>query len=221
MGFLGVPPLLNKLGGADRLKLAPGALGSVQSALGAVQALMPADAPTLPTQPATAAQWGVFQNGAAVVLADNVVAFDYKKDWRISNYPQEEGAFQSYNKVTMPYDARITMTKGGNNTDRQNFLKQLDAVAASFDLYDVVTPERIYSSANVSHVDYSRTSTNGVGLLTVDIWLTEIRVTATQQFSNPKNANSADPATPGTIQPQAPTTAEAAFSARFHAATHS
>jgi hypothetical protein len=189
MNYPGIPPLLNQ-------------------PTQAVPPLLSADTATLPVQYGSAAQWGIYQNSAPVILADNVVAFDYKKDWRISNYPQEEGAFQSYNKVTMPYDARITMTKGGTISDRQDFLDQINAVAASFDLYDVVTPEIIFKSANVSHVDYSRTSTNGVGLLTVDIWLTEIRVTATQQFSNTKNPNSTDPATPGAVQVQTPTPAE-------------
>ncbi len=199
MGFPGVPPLLNKTSASS-------------------VPLVSSDAPGLLGQSAAGTRWGIYQNGKAVVLADNITAFDYKKDWRVSNYPQEQGAFQSYNKVTMPYDARITMTKGGKDTDRQTFLKQIDTVAASFDLYDIVTPDKIYKNTNVSHVDYSRTASNGVGLLTIDIWLIEIRVTATQQFSTTKNANSADPVTPGTIQPRAPTISEAAFAAKFHAA---
>jgi len=41
-------------------------------------------------------QWGIFLDGEPVVVADNVVAFGFKKSARISKYPQEQGAFASY-----------------------------------------------------------------------------------------------------------------------------
>src|SRR5579872_6225668 len=40
-------------------------------------------------------------------VAASTVEFEYRQDWPISTYPQEQGAFQPYDKVTLPFDVRI------------------------------------------------------------------------------------------------------------------
>ena len=62
--------------------------------------LLVADAVTQPSQ--VTPQWGIFLDGDPVVVADNVLTFGFKKSARISKYPQEQGAFASYNKVATP-----------------------------------------------------------------------------------------------------------------------
>jgi len=133
-------------------------------------------------------EWGIFQNGKSVLISDSVVSVDYRKEWHISDYPIEQGNFESYNKVRMPYDARITFSKGGTDSDRNEFLTTIESISASLELYDVVTPEFTYVNANISHFDYRRTSINGVGLLAVTIWLQEIRATAASAFSKVETA---------------------------------
>ena len=155
-----------------------------------------------------APQWGLFLNGAQIVIPDSIFAVEFKSDWRISDYPQEAGSFQSYNKVRAPYDAKVTMTQGGPNLG--NFLLAIEAAAASLDLYDLVTPDRSYPSANIEHFDYKRTAQNGASLLTVDVWLKEVRVTATTGFSNTANPDDADPSNTGAVQGTPPTSDQAA-----------
>ena len=46
-------------------------------------------------------QWGIFLDGFPVILADNVLTMGFGQDWRIASYTQEQGAFASYNKVTL------------------------------------------------------------------------------------------------------------------------
>src|SRR6185503_11295777 len=75
----------------------------------------------------------------------------YRREYRISTAPQEQGAFLSYNKVQMPFDARVTYLVSGLSAIRTAFLQQLEAAAASLDLYSVVMPEFIYPSANIIH----------------------------------------------------------------------
>ncbi len=120
--------------------------------------------------------WGLFtEDGAQVVEQDSVLSFEYKNDWSLSTFPQEEGAFSTYNKVNSPYDARIRLTKGGTEAERTEFLTALQQAADSLDLYSIVTPEITYLRANIQHIDYQRTNTNGANLLVVDVWLLEIR----------------------------------------------
>ena len=56
-------------------------------------------------------QWGIFdQSGDPVITADTIVEVGYRREYRISDFPVEEGSFASYNKVQTPYDVRVTCT---------------------------------------------------------------------------------------------------------------
>jgi hypothetical protein len=57
-------------------------------------------------------QWGLFQDGEPLVVADTVTAFDFREDWRISKAPLEGGAFTSYNKVQIPFGIVLRFVAG-------------------------------------------------------------------------------------------------------------
>lgn len=145
-------------------------------------------------------QWGVYLNGAPALLPDSILSVEIKADWRLSDYQQEPNAFATYNKVRTPYDARVTMTKGGSGISQ--FLLAVEAAAASLNLYDVVTPDRVYSSANITHYDYRRNNQNGVSLLSVDLWLEEVRVTGTAAAPITQDPSGAAPVNDGNVQAQ-------------------
>jgi hypothetical protein len=148
-------------------------------------------------------KWGIGINGTFVIVPDSVVDLEYRADWQVPNYPQELGAFQSYNKVKIPFDARVRLNKGRTEPERTAFLNSIDALAQSLQLVDVVTPTKIYSNANIVHYDYRRTSSNGVTLLTVDIGLQEIRIAPSPAFSNTQQPSGADAQNDGMVQTQA------------------
>ena len=154
-------------------------------------------------------KWGVYLNGTLVLEADSVLAVEFRQDWNLPDYPMEEGAFGSYNKVERPYDVRVSLSKGGSVEDRQSFLAVAQGMGGSLDLYDVVTPEVTYSNVNIAHLGYRRTSTNGVGLLTVELGLIEIRNTGTAAFSNTTAPSGSDPVNTGAVQAQPATPAQA------------
>ena len=150
-------------------------------------------------------QWGIFLDGEAVIAADSTISFEYKQDTPVSDYPVEDGGFQSYDKVQLPGDIRMRFTAGGSVANRANFLASIDDVMNTTDLYDVLTPEEVYLSFNFVHRDINkRTASNGVGLIAVDLWLTEIRVTATATFSNTQQPSGAGQQNAGNQQPQTP-----------------
>lgn len=186
-------------------------------------ALATADGANLPGTGAAAqaSNWGIFdQYGAQLLAPDSMLAFSFSNEYRVSDYPQEEGAFASYNKVAMPYDARVVMTVGGSELKRAGFLATISGLLASLDLVDVVTPDRTYLSANVVHYDYDRTAESGVSLLKVSIFLREIRsapnpaVLSTSVSSvpspiaNAQSTSAVDPVNTGAVQPKALTTAQ-------------
>lgn len=183
-------------------------------------------------------QWGLFLDGSPAVVADNVVSFEFKQDFRNSSFPVEEGSFETYNKVPVPYDVRLRFSTGGSVTDRQTLTQSIDAIIGSTQLFDGVTPEKVYQSINPVHQSIRRTAHSGVGLLVVDVYCEEVRVTATQQFTSSQQAGSPSSVAPaaggtggstttpinqpqspsaapqvsdGTVQPVAPTAAQAAI----------
>lgn len=157
-------------------------------------------------------QWGIFKGGTAVIKAESVGEFGIKKEWTISDYPVEEGGFQSYNKVYIPFDARIQFRAGGSVENREALLKSVEDIAGDLQLYDVQMPEKVYQSVNVVHYDLRRKFDNGLGILIIDVYLEEVRDTADAEFSTPAPdpSSSAPPSAGGknpAPKPKSPTAA--------------
>lgn len=157
-------------------------------------------------------QWGIFnQDGSIAIQPDSMISLDFKREWKIPNYPQEQGSFQSYNKVAMPSDTRIRLSKGGPAAVREAFLAQVSAAAASLNLYNVTMPEGTHIlNVNFTSFAISRKSSSGVGMILIDLELEEIRVAPSAAFTNTAAPSGADATNTGTVQPQTPTTAQSA-----------
>lgn len=172
-------------------------------------------------------QWGIFKAGVPVLIGDSVVGVDYRREWRVANYPVEKGGFASYNKVAEPFDVRVTFACSGSQSlistflsggalgalitgtdpaagNRGAFMRALEQYGAALDLLTVVTPEFSFPSCNITHIDYRREARRGTTLILIDVWLAEIRVTGTAAFSNTATASGAAPVDNGAVQPTAP-----------------
>lgn len=157
------------------------------------------------------AQWGIFLGGAPVIVADTVMTFDYKREFAIADYPIEQGAFATYDKVQIPFDVRFRFTSGGSEANRAALINSAEAVAEdSTNLYTAVTPEKTYPSVTVSHVGYSRN--HAVGIVSVDLWCLNVNVqSATTTFQNTQSPSGASQVPDGTVQAtSAPTFANGA-----------
>ncbi len=184
---------------------------SLNFAAGADQGIELLNEDLVSLTPSVSPQWGIFLNGAPVVTADSVVDFTLKKEFALSDYPVEEGAFETYDKVIIPFDCRLRFSAGGSLANRQSLLDSIDAISGDLNFYDAVTPEVVYPSCNVVHYDYRRTSRNGVGLIIVDVWLLQVRVgtsSSSSALTNTAQPSGADPQNDGTVQPTTPTAAQ-------------
>ena len=153
-------------------------------------------------------RWGIFTtSGKPWLIGDSVVGVDLKRDYRLADYPVEKGGFATYNKVATPYDARLSFTVGGTDADRAGFLALVEQMAGSLDLYSVVMPEFTYPRMNVAHYDLSRTAKTGATLLRVDVWLQEVRTSATSAFTSTATQapSGTSPVDGGNVQPATPT----------------
>lgn len=156
-------------------------------------------------------QWGIYgDDGKKALDPDTIVAVGYDAEHRIADFPIEEGAFESYDKVALPFDVAVRMTKGGSFEDRRAFLSAIDELRGDTKIYSVTTPERTYLSVNFSRVSVDRSREQGAGLITADLHLREIRQTVTAAFSKSKDPASADAANNGPTQGKPATTSTAA-----------
>ncbi len=156
--------------------------------------------------------WGIYLGGSPVVLADSVLSFDFRQQYTISDYPVERGAFASFNKVAIPYDGRFRFSTGGSEADKSAFVQSIRNIIGDLNFYTIVTPIAIYPSVNLTHWDYGQTASNGVGLLTIDVWTEEVRETGMAGMSNTQSPTAAAQVNGGTVQPVEATSAQAAQS---------
>jgi hypothetical protein len=128
--------------------------------------------------------WGVFDDdGNQVVFPDSVLEFSHRQEYEISNFPVQDGAFASYNKVIRPFEISLRFSKGGTLDDRAQFLSDIDDLAQSTDLYTVITPERIYDNVNLERYEVTRRGAQGAYFLTeVDLYFIEV-IQVTAQFT--------------------------------------
>ena len=158
-------------------------------------------------------QWGIYSlGGVPVITSDTVVDLSYKKDSVIADYPIEQGGFIAYDKVATPFEARIRFVAGGSTANQNALLSSIEAIAGDTNLYDVTTPIWTYQNCNVRHCDYHRTVTNGLGVLAVDVWLSEIRIVAPASLSGASpstvSPSGAGGTTPGAVQATPATTSQ-------------
>lgn len=181
------------------------------SLISAATSLLTADAYSLVSRLFGASGWGIYYLGVPVVLADTVVALELQKSWQVSSFPIENGGFESYNKVYVPYRGRLRFTKGGSETDRQLFLASIEAIASGTTLlYDIVTPEAVYTNVTITAYGYRRSASSGLGLISVDVQAQEIRVSATEVTSTSSSATAAQTNT-GTVQATDATTTQSSY----------
>lgn len=156
--------------------------------------------------------WGVFDpSGAPVAIADSTRSMQMRADSRISDYPIEQGLFESFNKVRLPYSAVVGLTCGGDQPRRTAFLNAIMDAKDSLDLCTIVLPEIVYFNANIIGYDYRREQRNGATLLHVDLHIEEVRVSVQTSFSNVQNPASADPVSQGQVQATTPSASSAAL----------
>lgn len=118
-----------------------------------------------------------------VVTPDSITEFGNQAEWSVTSAPTQNGSFADYNRVAVPSETHVRMTKGGSEADRYLFIKQIEALNST-QLYDIVTPEKTYSNRNITRFEITRRGEKGAFWLSeVDLYFREIRV-VTSAYEN-------------------------------------
>lgn len=153
--------------------------------------------------------WGILNDSfVTVVTPDSFLNFENRNEWRLSDYPVQQGSFASYNKVILPFEASVRLSKGGTLSERQAFIKSIDAIAGDTNLYTIFSPEKAYQDVNVTRYEVTRRGAEGAYFLCeVDIYFRQILQVPAQysttaaNTTNAQNPAATPPVNQGTLQP--------------------
>lgn len=156
-------------------------------------------------------QIGGVAGGKPVLTPDSVISLEWHGEEKISDYPVQNGQFASYNKVAVPFDLRMVVTCQGLNyvqdalrpvtqaldqalgqlglafgqpMSRDAFLRQLDSMLASTDLYNVVTPDKVYENVNLTAYNHAKKNDQGGTLIIAELMFKEVRESGNAQYFN-------------------------------------
>lgn len=146
--------------------------------------------------------YGIYSpsSGSEVLQGYNsVIGFGFSADEHVPVYPIEQGGFQSYNKVALPFGAKLQYTVYQDQLE--DFIAVLEGLRTDTNLYAVVTPVYSWMNCNVNHWDTRLQNSKAVSMWIIDVWLSEIR----QQQTSLGTGNSASPTATATPDTQAQT----------------
>lgn len=156
--------------------------------------------------------WGVFDgNGRQILNPDSIVDFHTGQDYSLPTFPVQAGQFASYNRVVLPPEYTVRMSKGGNDSEREAFLAEVELIASSTSLFVIVTPERVYRGVNVKRYEVTRRGAQGAYFLSdVDVVFQQIREVVPSYIDNSQATQDAldpsarPPQSQGEVQPRTP-----------------
>lgn len=136
-------------------------------------------------------QWAIYATGTSnpVIQPDSFSTLEFRGEATSANYPLEQGAFASYNKVKLPFSMRLQLVCDNHNMSRTDFLRQLEYMRLSTDLYDIASPDGFYRGVTLLRYDYKRTSRSGVTMITAEAVFEQVNDSGTASYSASQTAN--------------------------------
>lgn len=121
----------------------------------------------------------------AIVASDTFIPLAIPDAWQefspryetaLSDYPQEQGAFQPYNKVARPQNITVTVIKTGSDIARLTWLLSIQQQEAQnpTQLYTLISPQGVYSDYVIGGMSYTTRQERGSNMLYLDLLFTQI-----------------------------------------------
>jgi hypothetical protein len=132
----------------------------------------------------------------AIVASDTFIPLTIPDAWGefspryevvLSDYPQEQGAFQPYNKVARPWTVTVTLIKMGSDLARFAWFLAIQQQESQnpTQLYTLISPNGVYAQYVISAMDYSTRPERGSNLMYLNITFTQIPQIIAASGTNP------------------------------------
>lgn len=160
----------------------------------------------------------------AIVASDTFIPLTIPSSWgefspkyetAMSDYPQEQGAFQPFNKVRRPWQVRVTLVKTGSDLARAAWLTaiQQQEASAPTQLYTLISPQGIFVDYALAGMAYETRKERGSNMLYLNLQFGEIPLIASANgtYSSPVEAKSGPVQQIGRVFTQAASAAQSAL----------
>ncbi|MDR3389086.1 MAG: hypothetical protein P4L92_18755 [Rudaea sp.] len=161
----------------------------------ALQALSVAASSASGLNPATPI-YAVVSSDTFLPLAtpDSWGEFSAKYETQLSDYPQEYGAYQPYNKVKRPIEVMVQLIKTGSDLARFAWLAAIQQQESNSpeQLYTLISPQLIATDYSLSGLSYETRQDRGSNKLFLNLRFTEIPQIASSSgtYTDTLSANS-------------------------------
>ena len=111
-----------------------------------------------------------------LTLPDSWGEFDFRYETVLSDYPQEKGAFQPYNKVARPTAITTTLIKTGSDIARLTWFLAIQQQESQnpTQLYTLISPQGIFTDYVIGGMSYTTRKERGSNMMYLDITFTQI-----------------------------------------------
>lgn len=195
---------------ADQLNLPTLPTVAALNALSLVAAALPQFNPPTPIYSVVASDTFI-----PLTIPDSWGEFSYRYETALSDYPQEQGAFQPYNKIARPQAITTTLVKTGSDLARMTWLLAIQQQEAQnpTQLYTLISPQGIFSDYVISGMTFATRKDRGSNMLYLDVTFTQIpQILSTNgSFENTLAPKSSPVQQLGRVFTQAATSAQTAL----------
>lgn len=139
----------------------------------------------------------------AIVASDTFIPLTIPTSWRefnaryeaqVSDYAQEQGAYQPYNKVRRPIEIEVGLTKNGSDVARYAWLAAIQQTEANTpnQLYTIISPQLVGTDYTLTALAYETRADRGSNALYLTLRFTEVPLIPSSEgvFTNTSEAKS-------------------------------
>lgn len=120
--------------------------------------------------------------------------FSPRYETQISDYPQETGAFQPYNKVRRPKSVSVMMVKTGSDLARLAWLAAIEQQEANTPnaLYTIISPQGVFVDYALTGLSYETRQDRGSNMLYLNLQFVQVPLipSSTGTYTNTAEAKS-------------------------------
>ena len=148
----------------------------------------------------------------AIIQSDTFIPLTVPSSWgefseryetQMSDYPQERGAYQPYNKVKRPRTVTVTLVKEGSDLARFTWLQAIRQMESDVptQLYTLISPQGIFPNFAIQGMSHETRPDRGSNILYLNIVFYEVPTISTtgSLFSDVADAVGTAVANVGTI----------------------
>ena len=110
-----------------------------------------------------------------IAVFDSFLGYDYLGENKTVERPVENGSFSSYNKITMPYQINVRLSKMGYPIELRELVDTLEKYKNSTNLVNIILPYKSYINVSLNKLSHGIKEGGAISMLICELGFSEIR----------------------------------------------